>query len=160
AAVVDRDGVVAIGAVGRRRSDEEAALTAADEFHLGSDTKAMTAFLAARLFERGLIRWDLTMEQAFPEWRASMNRAYRSVQLSDVLRHRAGMPPLESAADAALLEGIDDEKQSLVAQRLTLARNVLHRPPSVPPGERWRYSNAGYVVAGVVLERASGKSWE
>lgn len=64
AAVVDRGGVVAVGAVGRRRIDEETALTVADNFHLGSDTKAMTAFLAARLVERGRIRWDLTLEQA------------------------------------------------------------------------------------------------
>ena len=160
AAVVDRGGVIAIAAAGRRRVDEEVPLAVSDKFHLGSDTKAMTAFVVARMVERGRLRWDLTLAEAFPEWRASMNEAYRPVQLKDVLRHRAGMPSLTSAADEALLEGIDEENQPLVAQRLALARNVLHRPPAVRPGEKWLYSNAGYVVVGALLERVAGKPWE
>src|SRR5262245_58365064 len=42
-AVVTRKGVVAVAAVGVRKRGEDAAVTAEDPFHLGSDTKAMTA---------------------------------------------------------------------------------------------------------------------
>jgi len=141
-AVIDRGGVVATAAVGQRRIDEAAPLLSSDKFHLGSNTKAMTAFLMARLVDRGFLRWDMTLAEAFPEWNASMAEPYRSVRLMDILRHRAGMPAVSP------LGGIDFAAP-LVAQRLAFAKSVLHRAPAATPGEKFLYSNAGYRVVGV-----------
>jgi len=157
AAVVGREGVVALAAAGYRRADEDRPVEPTDQFHLGSNTKAMTAFVVARFVERGLLRWETTLAQVFPEWRSSMDPAYREVPIRDLLRHRAGMPALMKGDDW-LGEDIHDW-QSLPAQRRILARNALHHPPQVPPGT-FLYSNAGYAVAGAVLEAIAGRRWE
>ncbi len=53
AAVVTGKGLEAIGVVGVRKAGTDLAATAEDQWHLGSDTKAMTAFLIAALIEGG-----------------------------------------------------------------------------------------------------------
>lgn len=159
AAVVDRRGMVAIAAVGRRRADEDIPLSTSDRFHLGSDTKAMTAFVAARLVERGILRWDTTLAEAFPEWSGTMNEGYRTVRLTDLLRHRSGMPALTGVADFWLFDGVDSEGP-LLDQRRAFAKSVLHHAPAGAPRERFLYSNAGYMVVGAVLEKRAGKAWE
>ena len=52
-------------------------MTVNDRFHLGSDTKAMTALLAAMLVEEGKIRWNSTMLEVFPELAAKMAEVRR-----------------------------------------------------------------------------------
>jgi CubicO group peptidase (beta-lactamase class C family) len=157
AAVVGRQGIVALAAAGDRRADVDGALEPGDRFHLGSCTKAMTASVAARLVDGGRLRWDTTLAEAFPGWSATMDPAYRPVTLRDLLRHRSGLPALMKD-DGWLLGGLYPW-QSLPEQRRRLARNALHRPPAVQRGT-FLYSNAGYTVAGAVLEAATGKPWE
>ena len=53
AALVNSKGLVAVGAVGVRKRGDTTAVTVDDQFHLGSDTKAMTATLIARMVEKG-----------------------------------------------------------------------------------------------------------
>src|SRR5262245_13442787 len=68
AAAVARNGrIVAAGAVGTRRAGTNIPVTIDDRFHIGSDTKAMTALLAAMFVERGALGWDSTVAQVFPE---------------------------------------------------------------------------------------------
>jgi CubicO group peptidase (beta-lactamase class C family) len=45
------------------------AVSVGDRWHLGSDTKAITATLLAVLADKGVVGWDLTIAQAFPDWR-------------------------------------------------------------------------------------------
>jgi len=45
-------------------------------------------------------------------------------------------------------------------QRSLFVAAVLGRPPTSPPGTAWAYSNAGYVVAGTMIERLAGAPWE
>ena len=66
AAVVQDGKVIASGAVGTRRAGTDIPVTIKDRFHLGSDTKAMTALLAAMLVEEGKLRWDSTVAEVFP----------------------------------------------------------------------------------------------
>ena len=66
AATVDADGTLALGATGVRSWKEDAAVSWQDRFHLGSDTKAMTATLVARLVEEGVVAWDWTLAEALP----------------------------------------------------------------------------------------------
>jgi CubicO group peptidase (beta-lactamase class C family) len=48
----------------------------------------------------------------------------------------------------------------LPQQRLEIAKHVLSRPPGIPPGTKYSYSNVGYVLTGAVLEQITGRAWE
>ena len=155
AAVIDDKGLAAIGVYGLRKIDEEAAVGVEDKFHLGSNTKAMTATIVARLVDRGAVSWDLTLGDGWGN--EHMHAAWRDVTLTDLLRHRAGAPVDANAFQAlASLDGTKppDEHRALVTSTV-LAKKPLH-----PPGSKYLYSNLGYVVAAAVLERATGKPWE
>jgi CubicO group peptidase (beta-lactamase class C family) len=62
AVAVTKDGkIVAAGAVGTRRIGIDSPVTLQDRFHIGSDTKAMTALLGAIPVEEGKLRWSSTV---------------------------------------------------------------------------------------------------
>src|SRR5918911_527696 len=67
AAVVKNGEIIASGAVGTRRAGTNSPVMIEDRFHIGSDTKAMTALIAAMLVEGGKIRWTSTVGEVFPE---------------------------------------------------------------------------------------------
>ena len=156
AAEVSSDGLLALGAVGHRRRGSPEAVTHDDRYHLGSCTKAMTATLAAILVEEGVIGWDTPMAEVFDE--TVLHPDYQPVTLRMLLNHRGGTwrrLPAHAAVWRALWM-----KGDVVRRRRWLAHRVLSVAPESEPGERFRYSNTGYIIAGAVLEQASGESWE
>jgi CubicO group peptidase (beta-lactamase class C family) len=66
-AIVTSKGLSAVGAVGVRKYGTDTPVTVDDQFHLGSDTKAMTATMLATLVEEGKLSWSTTLEQVFPD---------------------------------------------------------------------------------------------
>ena len=70
AAVVKNGEIIASGAVGTRRAGTNNPVTINDRFHIGSDTKAMTALIAAMLVEGGKIRWTSTVARGVPGTRS------------------------------------------------------------------------------------------
>jgi D-alanyl-D-alanine carboxypeptidase len=156
AAVFDDHGLLAIGAVGVRKLGDPTPVTKSDVWHLGSDTKAMTATLTAMLVEDGVVKWTTTMAQAFPEWASTMDPGYKDVTLEMLLAHRGGAP-------AAVPSDIWSEmwKPGVSAeQRKVAVQAMLSRPPETPPGTKFVYANAGYMMVGAALEHATGKTWE
>jgi CubicO group peptidase (beta-lactamase class C family) len=90
--IVTSKGVIAVGATGVRKAGTNVAATTDDLWHLGSDTKAMTATLIGDLIEQGKLKWDSTVAEVFPELAAGMNPEFRKVTLLHLLSHRAGLP--------------------------------------------------------------------
>lgn len=156
AIVIDRERVVAQGATGVRRIGAAPKVAIGDAVHLGSDTKAITAFVAARLVEAGAIGWDTTAEAVWPELKKRMNPKLRKVTLEQLLQHRAGLPA--NVADASLLPRLAD--RSLVEQRRVVVEAALAGKPVHEPGTVFEYSNTGYILAGAMLETETAKSWE
>ena len=91
AAVVKEGKIVAAGAVGTRRVGESP-VTLDDRFHLGSDTKAMTALLAAMFVEEGKLRWDSTVRRGLPGAGGEDDPGLRKVTLTQFLSHTSGVP--------------------------------------------------------------------
>ena len=60
--------ILALGVAGVRKYGSTEAIEDGDKFHLGSCTKAMTATLVARLVEQGLLSFDSTMTELFPDF--------------------------------------------------------------------------------------------
>ena len=93
AAAVVKDGkIISAGAFGTRRIGENIPVTVNDRFHIGSDTKAMTALLAAMRVEEGKLRWNSTVAEVFPELAEKMDPRLRSVSLEQLLSHTSGIP--------------------------------------------------------------------
>ena len=93
AALVLRAGVVvAQGVVGVRSVTRQEPILLSDPFVIGSCGKSMTATVAARLVARGVIRFETTLAEAFPELAPSMQPAYRGATLQALLSHRSGLP--------------------------------------------------------------------
>ncbi len=121
-----------------------------DAWHIGSLTKSMTATLAARLVEQGLIEWDSTIGGVLGEAVPDMAEAWVDITLSQLLTHASGME--ENLGRMRTLWLGDGPRSDYV-------RQILSGEPVEAPGG-FRYSNAGYVVAGAMLEAVARESWE
>ena len=159
AVLVIRNGAVAEQVVrGVRASDAADAALTGDRWHIGSDAKAMTATMIARLVDRGLLSWSAPLKSLLPD--TAMRAEYEDVTLADLLSHRAGLRDLDDIADAALLEAAFVDARALPEQRRDFAATALQEAPIGPARGESVYSNSGYVLAAVVAERATGKSFE
>jgi CubicO group peptidase (beta-lactamase class C family) len=156
-AAVVRGGVATTAVAGVRRVGSTELVRETDAFHLGSDTKAITASVVARLVQRGLLHWGETLSEALPGM--SLEAGFREVTLEMVMRHVAGLPG-GGAFTPEFTQGFDDEHWTLEHQRADMTQRFLARAPTQPPGTLFVYSNYDYLVLGHVLERAGGKSWE
>jgi len=159
-AAVVKDGViVAAGAVGTRKAYDKIPVTANDRFHLGSDTKAMTALLAAIFVEKGKLSWESTIGNVFPELKNKMNPKMRGVTLEQLLSHTSGMPS-DNERFGELLQKSFLQDGNLDDLRYWLVSQWVKEPLANEPGKVFAYSNMGYTMAGAILERTGGKSWE
>ena len=121
-----------------------------DAWHVGSLTKSMTATLAARLVDGGLIAWDSTISEVLGEAFPDMHSDWHDVTLAQLLTHASGMEPNLGRIRSLLLG--QGPRRDYVAAMLS------HQPLEAPGG--FIYANAGYVVAGAMLEAAGGDTWE
>jgi len=159
AAVAKNGKIVAAGAVGTRRAGENIPVTLNDRFHLGSDTKAMTALLAAMLVEEGRLSWNATPAGVFPEFAATMDPGFAGVTLEQLLSHSAGVPADNDAVGEVWKEAFFQDGNLDVMRRFIVGE-WSKKPLAAPAGSRFEYSNMGYVIAGAMIERAAGKTWD
>lgn len=160
AAAVVKDGkVVAVGAVGTRKAGAMIPVAPDDRFHIGSDTKAMTALLAAMLVEEKKIRWDTTVAEAFPELAKTMDARMKTVTLEQLLSHTSGIPG-DNKAFEDLIGEVMLQDGNLDELRYWLVGKWVPLPLAAEPGKAWAYANMGYTLAGAMIERAAGKPWE
>ena len=143
---------------GIRRLGSPSLIAPGDRWHLGSDTKAMTATLIARLVEQGALSWDRTLDQMLPQFSSTMNAAYRDVTLPDLLSHRSGLP--ENASSEALFQSFYGDHAPLPAQRLRYIDQALRDPPAAAKRAAISYSNTGLVVAAACAEQAVHRGYE
>lgn len=158
AGIVDKDGLVALGAAGVRRLGSPSMISKQDKIHLGSCTKAMTATLIAILVEDGKLSWEKTVGQSFPELSTEMHDQWRNVTITQLLQHRSGAPAdlrFDGLWDR-LWASTDPPRQ----QRMQLVRTIVSRKPESAPGSKYIYSNAGYAIAGVMAEHAAACGYE
>lgn len=153
AAVLTSEGLREVAVVGFRKWGDATPATLGDLWHLGSDTKIMTATLAAMLVEERKLEWTSTVSDVFPELAASFNPQFRNVTLVQLLSHRAGL-----AAD--LDYGALAKLGSVREQRIGVVIAGLSAKPTAAPGSAFLYSNLGYIIVGAMIERVGGSDWE
>lgn len=158
AALVEGDTVTEIGASGVRRVGQSEKLETSDVFHLGSCTKAMTATVIALLVEEGTLSWDSTIEGVFPREQSKMSKQFAAVTLAQLLYHRGGLASDTSPDDA--WRAMRKHTGEPIDARHELTLMLAAKPPAHPPGARFEYSNAAYVIAAHMAEQATGKPFE
>lgn len=147
-AIVTADSIIALGVAGTRRIDGPS-VTSADSWHIGSNLKAITSLLAGIAVDTGVITWEQTVAESFPEM--SVGESYRAVTLRELVSHQGGIsnsPPagIATAADAR-------------GQRDQIIAWALGQPAASERGNYY-YSNVGYVMAGAMIERAYDSTYE
>lgn len=119
-------------------------------FNLGSINKFFTQIAIRQLAAAGKLNIDSSLASAWPDY---PNREVASkVTIRQILEHRSGIQGNIFAAPA----GKTRHDVKSLADYLELFKN---EPLEFTPGSREQYSNAGYIVLGLVVERLSGDSY-
>lgn len=155
-AVIGRDGLIWTAATGVRAAGGEDAVTDHDMWHLGSNTKAMTAMLYGRLVEDGLARWGATLPELFPD--LEVDPAWAETTVEDLMTHRAGLLD-EAVLDLPTRSAGFSDPRPVDEQRTDLTRRALNQPPTGEPGV-FAYGNLNYILVGAAIERITRTTWE
>ncbi len=155
ATVVRGKGLVAVGAVGVRKRGDDTTVTVNDQFHLGSDTKALTATLIAGLVEDGKLKWENTLGQTFPKLAHSMTPPLRKLTLTQLLTHHAGLRANAAGGWFSILR-----RGTTRDQRQNVLESLIGEKLEYEPDKEFHYSNLGYVLAAHMAEQAADASWE
>ena len=134
ATVLDASHVLECEAVGVLRRGDSSPVQRSSRFHLGSNTKAITATMVATLVEAKRLTWETTVLNVFPEWKDSMHSEYRRINLNDLFQHYAGLPQLNNAMSRDMRRLPSDRPRDEVA------RFILQQPPAALPGSTSLYS--------------------
>jgi len=153
---VSDNGGTRIASGGKRALRDTAAVTDTDLWHIGSITKSLTATLVARLVEAGQVNWDDTIGAVLSD-KVEVHPDLQNITYQELLTHQSGIRANMSMLGSRRLSGMLADRD-MMADRLHYAQDVLAKPDGAK-GE-FLYSNAGYVVAGTMLQQSTGKTWE
>ena len=123
-------------------------------WHLGSNTKAMTASLVGLLVEKGYVAWDTRIADIFPNEKKDFHPDYAALTVRQLLAHQSGIRP---NLDWWVLH---NSNKPIREQRLDAVRQGLSEKPAFPCGTDVLYSNLGYVLIGAVIEQKLNMTWE
>lgn len=154
AAVVTSEKIIGLGVAGIRSRNYPNKVMIQDKFHLGSDTKSMTATMIAALVEKGLINWNTKVVDLFPGLKGRINPRYNNLDLQQLLTHRGGIVENVKYREIQPLAG-----NNIIKARQLGMENALQQSPVDNPGE-YHYSNMGYIIAGHMAEKVTGRPWE
>ena len=155
-AVISSDSILEIKALGYQRIHTNFKAKLSDKFRLGSITKTVTSYLAAVLVKEGKIKWDTKFFDLYPELKAKSNPATYDFTLQDFITFRAKINTWSYGNDKPTQNEIEGNNQQ---QRYEFIRWFLQQNPSEEKQDVY-WSNPSYVAAGLMLEKASGKTYE
>jgi CubicO group peptidase (beta-lactamase class C family) len=119
------------------------------KFRLGSITKQFTAASILLLQERG----KLNIADAVKKYLPDAPAAWDKVTIYHVLTHTSGIASFTGFPEYAKLRPFPATPVELLAR-------FRDKPLEFEPGERWNYSNSGYVLLGYLIEKISGQTYE
>lgn len=124
-------------------------VTADTIFQIGSTTKTLTSLTLSVLAAQGKLTLDDTVRTHLPEFRLKDETVAAELTLRDVLTHQGGF-------QGDLFEDTGDGDDAVAKVLDVLAGS----PQVVPLRGHWSYNNAGFFVAGRVIEVVTGKTFE
>jgi CubicO group peptidase (beta-lactamase class C family) len=151
-AIFTTDGITELAATGVRKAGTDVLVTVNDLWHLGSDTKMMTALLAGSFVAEGKLSWDDKVVSFFPELADKIAPSLKDITIAQVLHHQAGLSENLSRWNRTFLNGTPAQ------QRLRTVETILEYPAYTPG--TFHYANNDYILIGAILEKIGGKPWE
>jgi D-alanyl-D-alanine carboxypeptidase len=127
---------------------------------MGSLTKTVVATVVLQLVEEGRLGLNAPVERYLPGLVRGNGNDGRKMRIRHLLQHTSGVPDFVgdlASTPEELLAGRFRQFSSKELLDLALAH-----PPTFQPGEpgRWAYSNTGYELLGMVIEKVTGHSWQ
>jgi CubicO group peptidase (beta-lactamase class C family) len=122
---------------------ERKPLSAASRFRIGSITKMFTAAMIFQLVEERKLKLSDTLDKFFPQIPNA-----QKITIAQILAHRSGIPnsrPATSKTNAIT----KDEVLALISKGT----------PDFEPGTKYSYSNSGYFILGLIVEKLAAKSY-
>ncbi|TWT82372.1 D-alanyl-D-alanine carboxypeptidase precursor [Planctomycetes bacterium CA13] len=160
AVVVNTNGLVKSACFGNRKRGSSDKVELSDRFPIGSNTKSMTATLAAAIVETGKIDWNTTISDVWPKAsNDDIHPKLRAVTLDQLLSHQSGLAGNISDISAQAWASFFDEKQSPALERRRMLKLVLSKAPPEAQG-KFAYSNLGYAIASAMLETRAREPFE
>ncbi|WP_279579214.1 serine hydrolase domain-containing protein [Fodinicola feengrottensis] len=151
-----------VGSAGVRTLGESAKPPTDGRFRIGSTTKPFTATVVLQLVGEGKIGLDTPVATYLPDFGFD-----RRITVRMVLQHTSGLFNFtgEYNADGTVVPGIPWSGKEWVDNRFhtyqpqQLVRLALSQPLRFAPGTNWSYSNTNYVVARLLIEKVTGRSY-
>lgn len=126
---------------------ERKPLTSASRFRIGSITKMFTAALILKLVEEKKLNLTDTLDKFFPQIPNA-----KKITIAHILTHRSGIPNARrdpSSGKTPVDPITQDEMLAL----------IVKAPPDFDPDAKLSYSNSGYQVLGLIVEKVTGKPY-
>ena len=150
AVLVAKDGVtIASKAAGIANKATGAAIDLNTKFNLGSMNKMFTSVAIAQLAQAGGLSFSDTVGKHLPDY--PNKEVADKVTIHHLLTHTSGMGLYWNEKFMA-----QREKLLTVAAHLPL---FASEPLKFPPGEKFQYSNSGFMVLGAIIEKVSGQDY-
>jgi CubicO group peptidase (beta-lactamase class C family) len=127
---------------------EKKPLTAANRFRIGSITKMFTAAMILQLVEEGKLKLTDTLDKFFPQIPNA-----RKITIVQMLGHRSGIPNVRRDQNA---QGNVNTTPITKDEMLAL---IVKATPDFEPDAKQSYSNSGYFLLGLILEKLTGKPY-
>lgn len=143
------DGTIVDVAAGTTSYGGSTPVTTANLFQIGSNTKAFTSVAFMHLQRSGKVKLDQTIGDWLPQY-----PAWKTVTFRHILSMTSGIATYDDT------QSWERDFSSAPLRDFTPAELIGYiypKPPRVPPG--WLYSNTGYILTELVIEKASGQSY-
>ncbi len=155
-AVVTADSVIELQALGVQRVNTNFKAGVDDKFRIGSNTKTVTAYIAAVLVKQGKVKWETRFFDLYPELKTKSQAAFYDVSLQDLITFRVPLISWTYTNDTPTINEIKGNEQE---QRCKFMSWVLQQNPDTVK-KTYYWANPAYVAAGLMLEKASGKDYK
>lgn len=142
---------------GKKRRSKPDTFSGNEGWHIGSVSKSFTALLAGIYVEKGLISWDYTIAEAFPELATQMHGQHRGVTVRNLLTNSSGL--ISNAFELGSVDDFFNDTRPLPEQRYDAVKKAVNRQPEMAIGQ-YAYNNIGFLTVAVMLEKITNKSWE
>ncbi|MFC8919855.1 serine hydrolase domain-containing protein [Streptomyces sp. NPDC057116] len=132
-----------------------------DRYRVGSITKTFVATVVLQLEAEGRLDLDDTVESRLPGVVRGNGHDGRKITIRQLLNHTSGVYDFTSDPDyreKVFGSGFLEHRYDTWTPRRLLDVAMRHRP-DFAPGTDWSYSNTNYVLAGMVIEKVTGRSY-